>query len=121
MESVAGELNDSQCEARGLVATNMQPSVGTRLSGSVAGEQQTQLGHVAGTPLASAQQAGSPTQTVTIVKLDSGATQMIRQQQPPQTIPYEVANKLLLLFFVAQSLLSCWEYYFLTKDKFSNT
>uniref|UniRef100_F1KTK5 Host cell factor 1 n=1 Tax=Ascaris suum TaxID=6253 RepID=F1KTK5_ASCSU len=90
IEPVAGELTDSQCEARGLVTSGVQPSVGTRLPGE---QQINTMGHVAGTSMATGQQVGSPTQTVTIVKLDSGATQMIRQQQQPQAIPYEVEVK----------------------------
>ncbi|KHN78710.1 Host cell factor 1 [Toxocara canis] len=95
-ESVA-ELSESQCEgAGGLSATGMQTAATTRLQqgGSVCeGEQQMQVGHVAGTtPMASVQQARTPPQTVTIVKLDSGAAQMIRQQQQ-QTVPYEVEVK----------------------------
>lgn len=96
IEPVAGELTDSQCEARGLVTSGVQPSVGTRLPGE---QQINTMGHVAGTSMATGQQVGSPTQTVTIVKLDSGATQMIRQQQQPQAIPYEVVYMLLSFFF----------------------
>ncbi|VDM41388.1 unnamed protein product [Toxocara canis] len=97
LPSVTGTTSsESVAGAGGLSATGMQTAATTRLQqgGSVCeGEQQMQVGHVAGTtPMASVQQARTPPQTVTIVKLDSGAAQMIRQQQQ-QTVPYEVEVK----------------------------